>query len=99
VGKRGVKGYDVSELPYNVKVYVNNQVLIPAKLVRSLGIEGAKRARVTFEYEGAVETVEVNLLKTRYTSSRQFTIPKEVRAKLNLKPDDEIRIIDIKAIK
>lgn len=96
--RRGIRGFNITSLPYEVKVYMNNQVLIPAQLVRSLGIQGAERARVTLEFKGERATVEVKLLRTKYTDSRQFTIPKEVRLRLGLKPGDIIKVLKIERI-
>ncbi|MGC9179587.1 MAG: AbrB/MazE/SpoVT family DNA-binding domain-containing protein [Vulcanisaeta sp.] len=95
--RRGAPGYRVTKLPYRVRVYLNNQVLIPANLVRVLGISGLKYAVITVSYNGILITVKgVKLLRTRHTDSRQFTIPREVRETYGIRPGDEIEIIDIK---
>lgn len=96
--RRGVKGLAIRSLPYEIQVYMNNQVLIPAQLVRSLGIQGASKARITFEYQGQTTTIEARLLRTKYTDSRQFTIPKDIRMKLGLKPGKNIRILEIEGL-
>ncbi len=98
MGRRGAKGFDITSLPYRVKVYINNQVLIPAKLVRALKITDLRYARVKFRVvkNGAiVELPRVKLLRTRNTDSRQFTIPKEVREKYDIKPNDEVEVLEI----
>lgn len=93
--KRG-KSYEVDQLPYKVRVYINNQVLIPAKLIRNLGIVNIKYANVVFKCRGSIITLKgVKLLRTRHTDSRQFTIPKEVRSKYSIKPGDEVEVINI----
>ncbi|GAB6943841.1 AbrB/MazE/SpoVT family DNA-binding domain-containing protein [Vulcanisaeta sp. JCM 14467] len=97
---RGAPGYRVTKLPYKVRVYLNNQVLIPASLVRVLGISGLKYAVITISYNGVPITIKgVKLLRTKHTNSRQFTIPREVRETYGIKPGDEIEIIDIKPFK
>ena len=97
--RRGVRGFDITSLPYEVKVYLNNQVLVPAQLVRSLGIQGAKFARITFEFkEHEIMLDKVKLLRTKHTDSRQFTIPKDIRDKFEIRPGDTIRIVKIEAI-
>ncbi|MCG2880256.1 MAG: AbrB/MazE/SpoVT family DNA-binding domain-containing protein, partial [Vulcanisaeta sp.] len=78
----GAPGIRVTRLPYRVRVYLNNQVLIPASLVRALGISGLRYAVITLSYNGVVITLNgVKLLRTKHTDSRQFTIPREVREK------------------
>jgi AbrB family looped-hinge helix DNA binding protein len=87
----------VTQLPYKVRVYINNQVLIPAKLVRALRIAGARYTDVVIKYGGdIIELRGVRLLRTRHTASRQFMIPKDVREKYGIKPGDEVEILDIK---
>ncbi|WP_054853496.1 AbrB/MazE/SpoVT family DNA-binding domain-containing protein [Vulcanisaeta distributa] len=98
--RRGSPGYRVTRLPYRVKVYLNNQVLIPASLVRVLGISGLKYAVVTISYNGVPITIKgVKLLRTKHTDSRQFTIPRDVREAYGIRPGDEVEIIDIKPFK
>ncbi len=95
--RRGAPGYRVTKLPYRVRVYLNNQVLIPANLVRVLGISGLKYVVITILYNGVSITVKgVKLLRTRHTDSRQFTIPRKVRETYGIRPGDEIEIMDIK---
>ena len=95
--RHGAPGYRVTKLPYKVRVYLNNQVLIPASLVRVLGISGLKYAVITISYNGVPITIKgVKLLRTKHTDSRQFTIPREVREAYGIKPLDEIEILDIK---
>jgi len=97
--KRGVKGLNITKLPYEVKVYMNNQVLIPAQLIRSLGLTDATYSRIKFKYRDKTFEIEVKLLRTKYTDSRQFTIPKEIRTKIGLLPGNTIKILDIQKIK
>jgi len=96
--RRGVKGFDITKLPYKIKMYMNNQILIPARLVRALGIGDAEKAKITIKYKNKQVEIEAKLLKTRYTDSRQFTIPKPVREELKLIPGEEIEIINIKPL-
>ncbi|GAB6945831.1 AbrB/MazE/SpoVT family DNA-binding domain-containing protein [Vulcanisaeta sp. JCM 14467] len=94
--KVGRKGLPIGELPYTIKVYINNQVLVPANLVRSLGLDKVKYVDVIIEYNGyKIQINNVKLLKTKHTASRQFTIPKEVREKFGIKPLDEVIILMI----
>ncbi len=94
--KISTRGYDIDRLPYRIKVYVNNQVLIPAKLTRSLGITNLKYADVVLNYRGNIITLRrVKLLRTKHTDSRQFTIPKDVRDRYGIKPGDEVEILQI----
>jgi len=91
------KQYTVTSLPYTAKVYINNQVLLPAGLVRALGIEGVRYADVVIRHGNVVTVLKrVKLLRTRHTASRQFTIPREVREKYGIKPLDEVVILSIK---
>jgi AbrB family looped-hinge helix DNA binding protein len=94
--KRGAPGIRVTKLPYKVRVYLNNQVLIPASLVRILGISGLRYAVITVAYNGVVVKLRgIKLLRTKHTDSRQFTIPREVREAYGIKPGDEVEIINI----
>ncbi|WP_069807606.1 AbrB/MazE/SpoVT family DNA-binding domain-containing protein [Vulcanisaeta thermophila] len=88
---------EITQLPYIAKVYINNQVLIPASLIKALGIEHINYANIVLEYNG-IEIVlkHVKLLRTKHTASRQFTIPKDVREKYGIKPLDMVKIKDIK---
>ncbi len=97
--KRGVKGLNITKLPYEVKVYMNNQVLIPAQLIRSLGLADATYSKIKFEYNNKTYDIEVKLLRTKYTDSRQFTIPKDIRTKIGLLPGNMIKILDIRKVK
>ncbi len=97
MSRKGARGYNIDALPYRIRVYSNNQVLIPAKLVRALGIAGLKYADIVISFRGGqVLLRNVKLLRTRRTDSRQFTIPKEVREKLGIKPGDEIEVLEIR---
>ena len=74
-------------------MYINNQVLVPANLARSLGLDKVKYVDVVMEYNGyKIEINNVRLLRTRHTASRQFTIPREVREKFGIKSFDEVII-------
>ena len=93
VNNVGRKGLPIETLPYAVKVYINNQVLVPAGIVRKLGLERTKYAYVVLEYNNQkIELTNVRLLGTRHTDSRQFTIPREVREKYGIKPLDTVII-------
>lgn len=97
--RRGVRGFDITSLPYEIKVYLNNQVLLPAQLVRNLGFQNAEYAKITLEYKGNTIILDrVKLLRTRHTDSRQFTIPKNVREKFNIKPGDTIKVVSIEPL-
>ncbi|MCC6002979.1 MAG: AbrB/MazE/SpoVT family DNA-binding domain-containing protein [Thermofilum sp.] len=95
-GRRGARGLSITSLPYKVKVYSNNQVLIPAQLVRALGIQNLEYAEIVLRRGEQTVNFLVRLLKTRFTDSRQFTIPKEIRDRLNILPGMEIEILEIK---
>jgi bifunctional DNA-binding transcriptional regulator/antitoxin component of YhaV-PrlF toxin-antitoxin module len=87
----------VAKLPYRTRVYINNQVLVPACLVKSLGIEGVKYADITIGFNGFTITLEmVKLLRPKSTASRQFTIPKPIRERYGIRPLDEVVVLDIK---
>ena len=97
MGRRGAPGFNITTLPYRVRVYQNYQVLIPASLARALGITRLKYATVTIRYGDNVEVLKnVKLLRTRHTDSRQFTIPKEVREKIGIKAGDYVEVLSIK---
>jgi len=97
--RRGVRGFDITSLPYKTKVYLNNQVLVPAQLVRSLGIQGATYAKIVMKVKDKEIVLDkVKLLRTKHTDSRQFTIPKSIRDKFEVKPGDKIQILSIEAI-
>ena len=93
------RGRVVGGLPYRTKIYINSQVLLPASLVRVLGIEWARYADITIRHGDRVITLSgVLLLRTRHTASRQFTIPREVRDKYGIRPLDEVEIIDVRPV-
>jgi len=97
--RRGVRGFDITSLPYEAKIYLNNQVLVPAQLVRSLGIQGATYAKIIMRIKDKEVVLDkVKLLRTKHTDSRQFTIPKSIRDKFEVKPGDKIQILNIEAI-
>jgi len=85
-------------LPYEAKVYINNQVLIPASVVKALNLREARRARITLEHAGAELVVEVKLLRTRHTDSRQFTIPRAAREKHGIVPGSIVKVISIEPL-
>ena len=89
----------IKALPYETRVYINNQVLLPAMLVRALGIEGWRYAKITIEYRGFRTGFLAKLLRTRSTASRQFTIPREVREAYGIKPLDTVRVIVLEPTK
>lgn len=78
-----------------IRLYSNNQVLIPARLVRRLGIQNTRFAVVKIRFNGQEHAIQVRLLRTKYTDSRQFTIPKDVREKHKLKAGTMIEVVDI----
>ncbi|RLE64907.1 MAG: AbrB/MazE/SpoVT family DNA-binding domain-containing protein, partial [Thermoprotei archaeon] len=83
------KPKEVVSLPYNSKLYINGQVLIPAKLIKSLGIEEATYASLKILYKGNEISIErAKLLRTRHTASRQFTVPRDLRVEFKMKPGD-----------
>jgi len=89
--------FNATSLPYKTRVYINNQVLLPAGLVRALGIEGVRYADVVIRHGNVVTVLKrVKLLRTKHTASRQFTIPKGVREEYGIKPLDEVVILSIK---
>jgi bifunctional DNA-binding transcriptional regulator/antitoxin component of YhaV-PrlF toxin-antitoxin module len=88
---------NVTSLPYKARVYINNQVLIPASLVRALGIGHATYADITIRYGDIVTVIKhAKLLRTRHTFARQFIIPREVREAVGIRPLDEVVILGIK---
>jgi bifunctional DNA-binding transcriptional regulator/antitoxin component of YhaV-PrlF toxin-antitoxin module len=94
--RRGTRGLTIESLPYRIRVYSNNQVLIPASLVRKLNIQSIEKAIITIRVGGEEHSFTARLLKTKYTDSRQFTIPKELREKVSLVPGSDIEVVDIK---
>ncbi|WP_054857425.1 hypothetical protein [Vulcanisaeta sp. JCM 16159] len=90
------RGLPINNLPYRARIYINNQVLIPANLVRTLGIERVKYADIVISFNGfVIELRNVLLLRTRHTVSRQFTIPRRVRELYGIRPMDQIEILQI----
>ncbi|WP_229709794.1 AbrB/MazE/SpoVT family DNA-binding domain-containing protein [Vulcanisaeta souniana] len=86
----------INELPYTVKIYINNQVLIPANLIKALGLSKAKYADIVIEYNGQrIKLKDIKLLRTRHTDSRQFTIPREIRETYGIRSLDEVIIHEI----
>ena len=87
-------------LPYEARVYLNNQVLVPAGVVRRLGIGDATHANVLISVNGTLYFLEgVRLLRSRFSgASRWFTIPKPVRDKLGIRPFDTVRVLCIQPI-
>ncbi|MCC6059292.1 MAG: AbrB/MazE/SpoVT family DNA-binding domain-containing protein [Thermofilum sp.] len=94
--RRGSRGLPIDALPYKVRIYSNNQVLVPARLVRKLGIQNLRYAVVRIRIQGSEYTLHVKLLRTKYTDSRQFTIPKEIREKHGLSANSEVEILEIR---
>jgi len=85
-------------LPYEAKVYINNQVLIPASVVKALNLRDARKARITLEHGGVEFVVEAKLLRTRHTDSRQFTIPKGIRDKYGILPGAVVKVKKIEPV-
>ncbi|ADN51510.1 AbrB/MazE/SpoVT family DNA-binding domain-containing protein [Vulcanisaeta distributa] len=95
--RRKLERFNVTTLPFVVRVYINNQVLLPASLVRALGITHLRFADVELEYKGfVIELKGVKLLRTRHTDSRQFTIPRSVRELYGIGPGDVVKILTIR---
>ncbi|GGP20226.1 hypothetical protein GCM10007981_07440 [Thermocladium modestius] len=95
--RRGAPGFKVDGLPYGARVYINNQVLLPASLVRLLNMVHVRYVDMVVQHKGdKIELRGVKLLKTRHTDSRQFTIPKEIRDKFGIRPGDKIVIVEIR---
>lgn len=78
----------VAQLPLEARVWVNGQFILPAKLVRGLGLESARRAFVVVEREGVVEAFAAPLIKpsSSEAATRIVTIPERVRERLGLSP-------------
>ncbi len=94
--RRGAPGFKVDGLPYGARVYINNQVLLPASLVRLLNMVHVRYVDMVIQHKGdRIELHGVKLLRTRHTDSRQFTIPKEIRDKFRIQPGDKIVIVEI----
>ncbi|GAB6947448.1 hypothetical protein JCM16161A_15780 [Vulcanisaeta sp. JCM 16161] len=94
------RGKEVNELPYWTRIYINGQVLLPAMLVRALGIEWARYADIVIRHNGRlIELRGVHLLRARRAASRQFTIPREVRDRFGIMPLDGVEIIDVRPLR
>ena len=90
------RGLRITSLPYETTVYINNQVLIPANLVRTLGIEHLRYADITLEFNGfTVELKGVRLLRPKNTAARQFTIPRSVRETYGIMPFHRVKVVKI----
>ncbi|MCS7104452.1 MAG: AbrB/MazE/SpoVT family DNA-binding domain-containing protein [Thermofilaceae archaeon] len=89
---------EIEGLPYETKVYLNNQVLIPANLVKTLNLRDARDARITLEYGGKELSINVKLLRTRHTDSRQFTIPKSLRDECGITPGSIVKVKKIEPL-
>ena len=95
--RRRLRRFNVTALPLMVRVYINNQVLLPASLVRALGITHLRFVDIELEYKGfTIELRGVRLLRTRHTDSRQFTIPKNIRELYGIGPGDVVKIISVR---
>ncbi len=93
------RGIKAGSLPYRTRVYINNQVLIPSSIIKSLGIEKSLFVNVIIRHGSSVIRINgVKLLRNRRALSRQFTIPREIREAFNIMPLDEIEIIHIEPI-
>lgn len=92
---RGVEGLNIVELPYEVKLYGNGQLLIPAKLVRALNLSESRYILVTIRASRGEATFRAKLLKTRKTYSRQFTVPKQLRDELDIREGDVVSVISL----
>jgi bifunctional DNA-binding transcriptional regulator/antitoxin component of YhaV-PrlF toxin-antitoxin module len=86
--RSGAPSAPTARLPLEARVWVNGQLLLPAGLVRGLGLEGARRAFVVVERGGAMEAFIAPLVKpsSSETAARIVTIPKSVRERLGLSP-------------
>ncbi len=93
--KRGARGMSVTALPYTARVYINNQVLIPANVARVLGLTRYNYACFTIEYKGFRVSFRAKLLRHRQTDSIQFTIPRWVRVAYGIEPLDVVRVVSI----
>ena len=85
-------------LPITSKVYINNQVPIPARVVKCLGIRDVDYVDVVIKYgDEVIELKKVKLLRSvRGGASRQFTIPREVREKYGIQSLDFVEILSIR---
>jgi len=88
-------------LPITVKVYINNQVLIPANVVRCLGVESVDFIDVMIRFGSRLVRINnVRLLKPARGrgSSRQFTIPREIREEFGIEPLSIIELVGVKYV-
>jgi bifunctional DNA-binding transcriptional regulator/antitoxin component of YhaV-PrlF toxin-antitoxin module len=83
---------------YEARVYLNNQVLIPAKVVRALRLRRARVACITLEYNGVEIVFNAALLKTRRTDARLFTIPISIREKYGIAPGARVKVKKIEVV-
>lgn len=79
-------------------MYLNNQVLIPAKVVRVLRLRRARVACITLEYNGAEIVFDAALLRARHTDARQFTIPMSIGEKYGIAPGARVKVKKIEVI-
>ncbi|MGC9178854.1 MAG: AbrB/MazE/SpoVT family DNA-binding domain-containing protein [Vulcanisaeta sp.] len=87
----------VGGLPFRTRVYINNQIFIPANVIKALGLEGVNYADVVIKHGSKIIRIAgVKLLSNGRGFSRQFTIPKQVRERYGIMPLDEIEVVEIK---
>ncbi|GAB6945738.1 hypothetical protein [Vulcanisaeta sp. JCM 14467] len=95
--RRRLERFNVTTLPFVVRVYINNQVLLPASLIRALGITHLRFVDIELEYKGfVIELRGVRLLRSKHTDSRQFTILRSVRELYGIGPGDIVKILSVK---
>ncbi|WP_243665947.1 AbrB/MazE/SpoVT family DNA-binding domain-containing protein [Vulcanisaeta sp. JCM 16159] len=71
--------------------------MLPASLVKALGITQLKFADIEIEYKGfVIKLSNVRLLRTRHTNSRQFTIPRRIRELYGVGPGDVVKVLSIR---
>lgn len=79
---------------------MNNQVLIPARVVKCLGIKDVEYADVVIKYGNEViELSGVKLLRSVRGgggASRQFTIPRDVRERFGIQALDTVEVISVR---
>jgi len=68
-------------------------------VVRALRLQNARIACITLEYKGVEIMFNAELLRTRHTVSRQFTIPKSVRDKYGIAPGAWVKVKKIEAVR
>jgi hypothetical protein len=66
--------------------------------VRALGLQNARVACITLEYKGVEIVFNAELLRTRHTDSRQFTIPMSIREKYGIAPGAGVKVKKIEVI-